>query len=183
MKTTEKILVVDLEATCWENDGEYQRLHSEIIEIGICELDVRSGELSKNKGILVIPERSTISPFCTELTSITPKMIEEDGIPFADAVEILEKEYQSSHYTWASYGAYDRNKFQEQCREHGVDYPFGNQHINVKEAFRAASGLRRSVGMKRALKHLKMPLNGTHHRGVDDAYNIANILYWCIQNT
>ena len=36
MNTTDKILVLDLEATCWEEDGAYQREHSEIIEIGVC---------------------------------------------------------------------------------------------------------------------------------------------------
>ncbi|MBE7532664.1 MAG: hypothetical protein HS099_23410 [Ardenticatenaceae bacterium] len=34
----------------------------------------------------------------------------------------------------------------------------------------------RQVGMARALQILKMPLEGTHHRGHDDAWNIARIL-------
>lgn len=181
MKTTNKILVVDLEATCWEQDGEYQKLHSEIIEIGICELDIHSGEISKKRGILVIPEHSTISQFCTDLTSITSEMIDQEGISFEEAVQVLHDEYNSSQYTWASYGAYDRNKFREQCQQRQVEYPFGNQHLNVKNVFRDVAGLRRAMGMKRALQHLKFPLTGTHHRGVDDAYNIAKILYWCLQ--
>lgn len=36
--------------------------------------------------------------------------------------------------------------------------------------------------MKGALHILDLPLEGTHHRGVDDAKNIAKILYWCLKN-
>jgi len=32
------------------------------------------------------------------------------------------------------------------------------------------------VGMEKALQLLNLPLEGTHHRGVDDAWNIAGIL-------
>lgn len=182
MKTTNKILVVDLEATCWEQDGEYQRNQSEIIEIGICELDVLSGEISKQQGILVIPEHSKISRFCTELTSITPEMVAQEGVSFEDAIDILFDEYDASAYTWASYGAYDRSKMLEECRKKYVDFPFGDQHINVKEEFRRCNSMRRGIGMARALKQLRIPLEGRHHRGVDDANNTAKILHWCLNN-
>ncbi|HWO78436.1 MAG TPA: 3'-5' exonuclease, partial [Bacillus sp. (in: firmicutes)] len=36
-------------------------------------------------------------------------------------------------------------------------------------------GKERGVGMARALEMLKLPLEGTHHRGIDDARNIAKI--------
>lgn len=182
MKTTNKILVVDLEATCWEEDGKYQRDHSEIIEIGICELDISNGEISKKRGILVIPEHSEISAFCTRLTSITREMIAQEGIPFEEAIDILFDEYDAPEYTWASYGAYDRNKFMQQCKERRLDYPFGEQHLNVKEVFRRSYGMRRGIGMHRALKYLKIPLEGRHHRGVDDANNTAKILHQCLKN-
>jgi inhibitor of KinA sporulation pathway (predicted exonuclease) len=32
-----------------------------------------------------------------------------------------------------------------------------------------------------ALRHLGLPLEGTHHRGGDDAWNIAAILAWCLR--
>ncbi len=181
MKTTEKILVVDLEATCWEQDGKYQRDRSEIIEIGICELETYSGKISKKQGILVKPENSEISPFCTKLTSITPAMVEKEGVSFAEAIDILFEDYDAPEYTWASYGNYDRSKMQAQCRNYQEEYPFSEDHLNVKEVFREASQMRRSIGMKRALQHLRMPMEGTHHRGIDDAFNTAKILYWCLK--
>jgi len=35
--------------------------------------------------------------------------------------------------------------------------------------------------MSGALEMLNMPLEGTHHRGVDDAKNIAKILRWILE--
>lgn len=67
MKTTDRILVIDLEATCWEGRQPKDQV-SEIIEIGICVLDTQDGSISKNKGILIKPEKSSVSPFCTQLT-------------------------------------------------------------------------------------------------------------------
>ena len=48
--------------------------------------------------------------------------------------------------------------------------------INVKTLFAITRSLRREVGMSKALQILGMPLEGTHHRGGDDAWNIAGIL-------
>ncbi|GIK56584.1 MAG: hypothetical protein BroJett015_22470 [Chloroflexota bacterium] len=50
------------------------------------------------------------------------------------------------------------------------------RHINAKKLFALKSTGGRQVGMARALQILKMPLEGTHHRGHDDAWNIARIL-------
>ena len=69
------VLVVDVEATCWKGatpPGET----SEIIEIGVCLADVATGERRERESILVKPTRSGISAFCTELTTITPEMVQ-----------------------------------------------------------------------------------------------------------
>ncbi|WP_240491680.1 hypothetical protein [Flavivirga aquatica] len=55
-------------------------------------------------------------------------------------------------------------------------------HINVKTLFSETKGLKRKVGMKGALGLLNIPLEGTHHRRIDDANNIAKILHWCLKN-
>lgn len=75
MKTTNTILIIDLEATCWENDRIPHGQKVDIIEIGICELNRTTKAISNKQSIYVIPERSKINKFCTELTGITPKMI------------------------------------------------------------------------------------------------------------
>jgi inhibitor of KinA sporulation pathway (predicted exonuclease) len=181
MKTTKKIMVVDIEATCW--DGAIPRgQQSEIIEIGICVLDTVSGEVTGLRGILVKPERSEVSDFCTGLTTITQEMLDRDGVSFKEACRILTDEYKTREHTWASYGAYDEKMFRQQCRELNMPYPFGNDHINVKKLFAEKKKLSKAIGMAGALHILNLPLVGTHHRGVDDAGNIAGILQWAINN-
>lgn len=174
-KLLDKILVVDVEATCWEG-ATPEGMESDIIEIGICLLDVQTGEITDNRGIIVIPERSTVSPFCTQLTTITPELVATEGIPFKEACNILKKQYQSQSRAWASYGAYDQKQFTRQCGALGTGYPFSPSHINVKTLFALQKKMTHETGMAGALDMLGIELEGTHHRGVDDAKNIAKVL-------
>lgn len=89
-KKLDKILVVDIEATCW-NGPNPPGMKNDIIEIGICLLDIHTGDITDNRGIIVKPERSEVSEFCTELTTITPEMVTEQGISFKEACAILKK--------------------------------------------------------------------------------------------
>lgn len=179
MKTTDKIIIIDLEATCWQGSVPSGQ-ENEIIEIGLAVLEVQTGLITKNQGILIKPQRSTVSPFCTELTTITPELLEQKGILFEEAIEQLTKEYQPDVYTWASYGQYDLNMLKKQCKSFNVPYPMGGEHINVKVWFAELFGLQKPTGMNGALHLLEIPLEGIHHRGVDDAKNIAKILNWCL---
>ncbi len=174
-----KIIVVDLESTCWEHkppEGEV----SEIIEIGICVLDTETGKIENNKGIFVKPQKSKVGSFCTQLTTLTQEMVDE-GISFEEACQQLQNEYQVKDYPWASYGAYDLNMFKRQCESFGVEYPFSEEHINVKALFAEKNNLKRPLGMSGALAKMYIPLEGTHHRGVDDAKNIAKILFTLVR--
>lgn len=112
MKTTDKIIIIDLEATCWRGAIPAGQ-ENEIIEIGLSVLDVHTGVIAKNQGILVKPQRSAVSPFCTELTTITQDMLDKNGVYFAEAIEMLAEQYDPEEYTWASYGAYDLNMLQK----------------------------------------------------------------------
>lgn len=62
-KKLDKIIVVDVESTCWQDtppDGQ----ESEIIEIGVC-IDVALGKRLEKESILVKPEKSRVTQFCT----------------------------------------------------------------------------------------------------------------------
>ncbi len=172
--TPKTILVIDVEATCWEGSpppGE----QAEIIEVGYALLDVPTREVWEGGSLLVRPQRSRVGAFCTSLTTLTPEMV-VGGITFEAACRFLTDALDSQSRTWASYGDYDRKQFARQCESFGVPYPFGEAHLNVKSLFARAHSLRREVDMAAALKILKWPLTGTHHRGGDDARNIAGIL-------
>jgi len=68
----------------------------------------------------------------------------------------------------------------KQCSLQKVEYPLSQDHINVKTLFSELKGIPKKVGMNGALEILQIPLEGIHHRGVDDARNIAKILNWCL---
>jgi len=62
--------IVDVEATCWQ-DGPPAGQVSEIIEIGLTTVDLSLGQRIGRHRILVRPQRSAVSAFCTELTGLT----------------------------------------------------------------------------------------------------------------
>lgn len=170
------VVVIDIEATCWQGGGVPQGQRNEIIEIGACLVDVETGTVSAPTSFLVKPVVSTLDPFCTELTSITPQMLEADGLTFDEACARLVEQYRTPERLWGSWGNYDRNLFISQCAQAEVPYPFGKAHVNLKKVFMRFASPRQSMGMKEALAHLEIPLVGTHHRGGDDAYNTGQIL-------
>lgn len=173
-KMLDKVIVIDLEATCWEGDPP-QGETSEIIEIGVCVLDVATGTRAIPRAILVKPQHSTLSDYCTKLTTLTAEML-AGGLTFEEACMLLKDEYLSHQRTWASYGDYDRLQLITQCAETGIPYPFGRSHINVKNLLALQYGLKREVNLQHAMGLLDLPFEGTIHRGVDDAWNIAEVL-------
>ena len=169
----DKVVVVDLETTCWEKREKEQIM--EVIETGVCFLDIRSGEITERQSILIKPLYSEVSDFCTKLTTLTQELV-ETGIGFREACLKLEDEYQSKKRVWASYGDFDRRQLERECRLKKVPYPFGSRHLNIKTLFAIKHRLPEEIEMNKALALLGLELIGTHHRGVDDAYNVARIL-------
>jgi inhibitor of KinA sporulation pathway (predicted exonuclease) len=170
----DQILVIDIEATCWEGQQPPGQT-SEIIEVGICPIDATSLERLEKRSIFIKPVRSEVSTFCTRLTSITADMLKDAG-SLAEAATLLRKHYRTKDRLWASWGDYDRRMFVRACDEHAVDYPFGVSHLNAKTLFAIAYGLDRELGIDEAHAMLGWKMQGTHHRGDDDAWNIAGLL-------
>lgn len=170
----DKIVVVDVESTCWEGNPPPGQM-SEIIQVGICTIDTTSLERAEKRSLLVKPIRSEISEFCRTLTGLTPEMLADAGT-LADAVAILKKDYLTKERLWASWGDYDRRQFERVCKELEVAFPFGTSHLNVKTLFAVGVGLKREVGMAEAYQHLGWQIEGVHHHGDDDAWNIAGVL-------
>lgn len=170
------INVIDLEATCWEPQstrppGEKQ----EIIEIGICTLNLHSMQIDDQMALFCKPQFSSLSAFCTKLTTITPEML-ENAPSFPWALEYLVRTYKANSRVWCSWGDFDRKCFEATCDLFEVEFPFG-PHRNVATMAREYLGTRRDkrLGMAGTLGRFGLKMYGTHHRGVDDAVNIARI--------
>ena len=170
----DKINIVDVESTCWQGTQPKTET-SEIIEIGICPVDLKTAKAGTAEAILVCPQRSTVSQFCTQLTGITQDMVVEDGMYLGDACRDMITRFQTDTHPWASYGDYDRTQFSKNCSLLKVGYPFSHRHLNVKSLIAQVSGWECEVGMDEALRRLGLKMVQPHHRGGSDAQNIANI--------
>ena len=166
-------IIVDLEATCWKKGSSPKRM--EIIEIGAVKLDGSAFEkLSEFSSFVKPVQEPILSDFCTELTSITQKDV--DSVPaFPEVFKDFLKWIGYEPYYLCSWGGYDLKQFKIDCERNSIPLPDEfNNHINVKKKFCLLKEVR-PCGMKRALQLLEIPLEGTHHRGIDDARNIAKI--------
>jgi inhibitor of KinA sporulation pathway (predicted exonuclease) len=175
-------LVIDLEATCCDRRTVPQG-EMEIIEIGAVMADALSLQPVDEFGSFVRPVRHpTLTAFCTELTSITQQQVDRaDG--FREVLDrLLEWAARYPNHLFCSWGDYDRKQLMQDCSYHHVRYPF-DDHLNLKRRFAERMGLRKPEGMKRALRRVGLSLQGTHHRGIDDARNIASLLPYIVDTT
>jgi inhibitor of KinA sporulation pathway (predicted exonuclease) len=173
IKNFNKILVVDIESTCWEPSKNIDQ--SEIIEFGYCLLDIRTGEKEKGSRIVKPALTYPLSDFCKSLTNLTDEEVYGSNLTFRGLCDWIKANYRD--YTWASYGDYDRVQFERQCRRENVQYPFGRTHLNIKYLFSLFNGKEESYSEADALAYYDLDFEGQAHRGGDDAYNAARVLY------
>ncbi len=168
-------LVIDLEATC-DDLGSIPREQTEIIEIGAVLVDATTLAPTAEWQTFVRPIRhEQLTPFCTRLTSITQAQV--DGAPtFAVAIAGLEKFVRGLEPLFCSWGDYDKNQLARDAARHGVRLPLGPDHWNLKRAFAEKGGETRKLGLGQMLARLGLRFEGTAHRGIDDARNIARVL-------
>ncbi len=181
------ILVLDLEATCWEGgwlngtvNGQTQKEASEIIELGVCEIKRVDGvyKIVDKVGILVKPTKHPIlSDYCTELTSITNEQIKTEGLILDQALNTLNNRFAPKKKTLVAWGNYDSWMIKRECEEKGFmnSYKFSDTYINAKNLFALKHNLSKEVGLTTALEMINIPFEGSQHRGVDDAHNTAKL--------
>jgi inhibitor of KinA sporulation pathway (predicted exonuclease) len=169
-------LIIDVEATC-SNQGEVPRHEMEIIEIGALIQSSRTFEIESEFQTLVRPRRHPqLTEFCIELTGIEQHEVAA-APPFALALEAMKEwMYTFDDTLFCSWGDYDRNQFIQDCEYHGIGYPFRSGHLNLKLEFSRSVNLRKKLGLAEAVRHLGLKFDGSHHRGLDDARNIAQIV-------
>jgi len=168
-------VIVDLEATCC-NDNSFPRHEMEIIEIGAVAVNSATGEIRAEFQSFIRPVRNPVlTDFCIELTSIS-----QEQVDYADNYPAVLKALGAwlaslENYDFCSWGFYDRRQFEQDCQFHSIPYPFAGPHRNLKIEFAEAVGSKKKMGVGGALRKLGLEFEGTPHRGIDDARNIARI--------
>lgn len=168
-----RYVIVDLEATCWLRGTSPDRM--EIIEIGAVLLESSRGSAVREFGAFVRPvSEPVLSDFCRELTHIAQAEVDA-AAPFPEVLGRFMAWIGSEPFVLCSWGAYDLRQFETDCRRHKLPLPETfRRHVNLKAEFAAQRGIR-PCGMAHALAISELPLEGTHHRGIDDARNIGRI--------
>lgn len=167
--------VLDTERTCYENGVFPPGEREEIIEIGLCMVDVAARKIIKTVSIPVIPTMSKVSPYCTALTGWTEEKLRRQGVPFPEAVRRLREKYGSRNRLLITDSDKETRVICEQCELAHLEFPFGDARLNVSTVFALLSGQRRRLGLEKMLEMLGLTFAGTLHRGSDDATNIARI--------
>lgn len=166
------VLCIDLESTCWKGDPPENQL-SDIIEIGVCYIDIPKREIYTPSSFYVTPTTSRLSDFCVNLTKITQEHIDKEGRPFLQVCQMFMNSYRARQRPWISWGNYDRRQLEKQCLRENVPFPLGETHWNMRDLYTVQYGLPEKIGLSQALKREGMTFVGQPHSGKDDAYNTA----------
>lgn len=186
------LIICDIESTCWNTPEEQGSKPNEVIEIGICVLNLKPTSekttISDKRSYPVKPKFTEVSEFCTSLTGWTQAEIDK-APPIEEVLKQIASDYGvTKNHIWCSYGEYDRVKLSSAPNQQGGLFdlyhivhdsnPFAQfrAHYNVKTLMALKERLPRELGMARALAYYGIELEGRHHNGADDAFNIAKIL-------
>lgn len=166
------ILVLDLEATCRENDPDWMY---EVIEVGAVLV---RGDVKEDFWQSFV--RPTVNPvlteFCRELTGIHQEDV-DSADSFGEVMRRLASWLQGRGVVaWGSWGASDARLLADECARSGVRSPLeGVAHINIKKDFAARRRIRQ-VGLRKASELAGLPGSQERHRALSDAVAAASLL-------
>ncbi|MEN1680565.1 MAG: 3'-5' exonuclease [Planctomycetota bacterium] len=168
----DRLVCFDLEMCCWDTTDPHRI--GEIIEVGLAEADLLTGEVSQRAQYFVKPERDEVSEFCTKLTGITPRTVERQGRPLDKVLSTMTKKFGGAGKVFAAWGRDDLVLFDE-CRAKEVEQPF-HEFLNVATVCQLAfTNGKKKLGQPAAQELLGVPWQGDRHSAFDDAFNLANL--------
>ncbi len=171
----DRILVLDIEATCWPPGETPLDEQVDIIELGWCTIDLQTKSITNPSNILVKPQRSKVSDYCTNLTGLTQQEVSK-GTFFPEALRFIHKRNPLKKIAWASYGDSDREQMIKQCKDFDIPYPFSNSHMNISTLFSMMNGINREISLHKALDQIGIKSYGDAHRAGSDAFDAAQVL-------
>jgi inhibitor of KinA sporulation pathway (predicted exonuclease) len=165
-------IILDLEATCWEEKSKFQ---SEIIEIGAVKINDNQQIVDEFDAFIKPILHPELSEFCTKLTSI-----KQSQIDMAHGFPIVIEQFKAwigmdKKYFLCSWGFYDKKQFTADCNLHKLDIEWLKNHMSIKHQHAGLKKLKHPVGLGYAITHEGMKFEGKAHRGIDDARNISRI--------
>ncbi|XP_030206597.1 ERI1 exoribonuclease 2 isoform X1 [Gadus morhua] len=189
------LIVIDFESTCWREKNNYGQ---EIIEFPAVLLNTSTGEIDSEFHTYVQPqEHPVLSEFCTELTGITQRQVEE-GIPLHICLSRFSRWLQTlqlqkgltlpgerssstssafqkpcAFVTWSDWDL--AVCLQYECKRKQLHKPdVLNSWIDLRATYRLFYS-RKPKGLNGALQDLGIQFSGREHSGLDDSRNTAQL--------
>lgn len=165
-----KVVTYDMEMLCWDDKEEV----GDIIEIAAVLVDLRTGQINKEYSVLVKPDSGLkVSSFCTELTGITQRMVDKQGVDLTEAMRRLHKQISPKH-PWYAWGK-DRETLQRECAKHSIDIEPSNYH-NIAPLIRMMYQKNRALGQREVCENLGLEVVTPCHRALPDAVTLGRIV-------
>ena len=180
LKDVKYFLVVDLEATC-SDDNSIPHEQREIIEIGAAILDSPSFLKIDEFQSFVRPSRyPKLTQFCTNLTGIRQSQVDEAEI-FSDVIERFKNWLgDRKDVLFCSWGMYDRMQFERDLAYHHMTLDVLEKHLNIKQYFIEVSKLQYRPTLPQALSEIGLSFEGDLHRALADVSNTIILLRHCL---
>lgn len=174
--TDVRLIVFDLEATCWEPE-EPDRV--EILEIGAVRMPAGTDEVeheaAREFSEIVRPVLApALGEFCLGLIPIGQAEADASD-PFPIVFARFLAWIGEGPFWLASWGSFDRAQLDIECKRHCLAMPRGFAgHIDLRREFARSRNVR-PPGLKTALEAEGLTMDGVSHRALPDARNLARL--------
>lgn len=170
-------IVFDLEATCWDNKFVGVEADQEVIEIGAVKLN-EYGELLGDFQSFVKPGiRSGLSNYCVNLTGIR-----QEQIDIAKSFESVIGNFlhwveaEGEMPVFCAWGRFDKILLKNECARYNLEDEWIDPYVNIREQYKRLKNLHGRLGLKSAMNMERLEFYGNHHRALDDALNLSQIV-------
>ena len=167
------MIILDLEATCWEHD--LLNHEQEIIEIAGLKLNNYGDEISRFHSMVKPQLHPYLSRYCTELTGI--EQSELDHAPYFPEVweQFITWAGDESNLTILAWGDGDLRLFENSWDIHNMDEAFIGRYIDFKSWYCESKQFGKKIGLLKALRKERIEFEGDHHRAMPDAENLLKL--------
>ena len=170
------LVVLDLEATCWNDALGNSGRTMETIEIAAIHATPDGKALSSFQTFIRPVINPVLSDFCTSLTGITQQDV--NRAPGYEAAILAFDAWCAERdcAAWSSWGAYDKKQLFADSTYHKVlPLFFEKVHVNLKKPWKKTTKCKRDA-LRAALDFHGLKFEGTPHRAMDDTLNIVRLL-------
>jgi inhibitor of KinA sporulation pathway (predicted exonuclease) len=171
----DRTLAIDFELTCWDGPPPPGQA-SEIIQIGISEIDNESLSRIRSESWYIRNTLSEVSAECTRITGITPDILRKRGLPLAEAGRIIAKKYGTRNKSWMAWGS-DKEAIERDYAAKNVTPFLSNAFFNVGLLYSMVLNDGRSIGLSEAAERFDITFEGRPHDAGADADVLAEV--WC----